>query len=134
MNLLHVLSLNCCLHLPCVISMLCGIVVENLLHFQCPASPVVVGFREAGSDLYRKMVHAAKKCRDKGTKPSFIGDEEWAHWVEYWREPLVVDQAAKKRENRLTEPTDGTGTSRHHYGSRAVVTDHQMTVSVLITY
>lgn len=67
-----------------------------------------------------------------GVKPQWMGDDEWACWQEYWRDPFVQDMAAKNRANRLTEARDGTGTSRHHYGSRAVVTDRQMSVSIYV--
>ena len=67
-------------------------------------------------------------------QPTWVGDEEWALWEEYWKDPFVQDQAFKNRQNRLTEPRDGTGTARHHYGSRAVVTDHVMEVSKYVVY
>lgn len=89
-------------------------------------------FESLGSDLYRNMVADMKKYRDKGKPPQYrhIGDEEWAMWHEYWSINHVEDQSYKNRQNRLTEPQDGKGSARHHYGSRAVVTDRQMSVSI----
>lgn len=92
-------------------------------------------FETLGSDLYKGMVSDLKKFKDSEEVPNrfhYLSAEEWAAWRVYWGLPLVMDQAWKNSQNRNAEPRDGRGTSRHHYGSRAVVTRRLASVSIYI--
>ena len=75
-------------------------------------------FETLGSDLYKGMVADMKKFNDQEKPPKYhyIEPEEWDTWQVYWKRPEVEDQAYKNRHNRLSEPRDGKGSSRHHYG------------------
>ena len=91
-------------------------------------------FESLGSDWYMHMVNEMKAFhrKPKPQKYHYIGDDEWEMWQAYWNRTDVQDTAYENTQNRLTEPQDGKGSSSHHYGSRAVVTDYQMAISIYL--
>ena len=68
------------------------------------------------------MYKAKKLFKDEGKRASWIKEEDFQVWKDYWEHPDVVCLSMTNSENRLSEQNDRKGKAVHHLGSQSAAT------------